>query len=134
MKKKPTSSKIPDNPLPTKFDPTDRAWLELLRNETGLNRSMIIRRAVRLLAAEVKARPDWNWVQDTANPMSPPPKSLTRAAKGDESFSETNARARATAEAERRAKLAEAEAEATRLAEEARAAEQKVAALRDRQP
>lgn len=81
------------DPIPTKLDETDADWLDLLCRRTGLKRSEAIRRAVRLLATEASARPKWNWVQETANPMPPLDSKDVPA-----DFAEANARAKAQAD------------------------------------
>lgn len=94
------------DPIPTKLEPTDFDWLELLCKRSGLKRSNIIRRALRILAAEAKKRPEWNWVQETAEPLPPLPKELKAEVDGGgattPSFSAMNAKAHAAAEAQRK--------------------------------
>ena len=58
------------DPISTKYEELDLAWVDVLAARTGLkNRSEIIRRAVRVLALAAKRRPDWNWIEETANPI-----------------------------------------------------------------
>lgn len=138
MKKSParttTKTKTWTDPIPTKLDPTDFAWLELLCTRSELKRAQVIRRSLRLLAKEVAARPDWNWQHDTAKPLPPltpeQQRELDGVAEPANAFEETNARARAAAERERQEKLAAAEAEAKRLEEAAAKAQAEARRLR----
>jgi len=57
------------DPIPTKFEEQDKDWIEKLVAQSGLNRSEVIRRSVRVLAIAAKRWPDWNWVGDTAHPI-----------------------------------------------------------------
>lgn len=109
--------------IPTKHFKNDLDWLDLLCRRTGLGRAEGTRRAVRILAAAVKANPDWNWVKETADelpPLSPAELAelnreegstgivlpgLTKRVQvgaGGEGFDDANAKAKAAAEAARK--------------------------------
>lgn len=95
------------NPIPTKFDDNDGAWLDLLCKQTGLKRSEVIRRAVRLLGQEVKKSPRWNWVAETAGELPALDAQQLALIAQDEGkppkdFDEANARAKGAAEESRR--------------------------------
>lgn len=55
------------NPKPIRFGEVETAVIALLEKKTGLNRPEIVRRCVRFLYAEAKRRPDWNWIEETAD-------------------------------------------------------------------
>lgn len=91
------------DPIPTKLDDNDGAWLTLLCKRTGLKKSEVIRRSVRVLAQAAAERPKWNWVSETSQPM-PPLTAEQQAEMGDQGpkdFDDANARAKEKAEADR---------------------------------
>jgi hypothetical protein len=92
------------DPIPTKLDDTDGAWLELLAKRTGLKKSEIIRRAVRTLATAVAENPKLNWIGDTSRAM--PPLSAEQQAEiddhGPKTFEDANARAKKNSDADRK--------------------------------
>lgn len=59
------------NPIPTRFDEEEDALIKALKIKTGLAYGDVVRRCVRFFAAELKRRPDWNWLEETA-PRSEP--------------------------------------------------------------
>ncbi len=91
------------DPIPTKLDESDAAWLDLLCKRTGLKRSEVIRRAVRTLARVANGDPKWNWVEETAAPMPPLPAHLSsELGRMPKTFSDTNDRAKNQAAEERK--------------------------------
>lgn len=112
------------DPIPTKFFNNDLAWLDLTVARSGLGRADVIRRSVRLLAAAVKANPNWNWVKETSQQlpalteeekaeiepgtkislpgMAQPMEGMPRGAGNPPAFDKANARAKAEADAARR--------------------------------
>ena len=64
------------DPIPTRFDPPEDEAIEQLRDQTGLSGSEIVRRAVRLLALEVKSRKGVGFILEELAPRiaedSPP--------------------------------------------------------------
>lgn len=98
-------TEINTDAVPTKYPPNDLDWVDLLKKRTGLSRSEIIRRSVRLLATEAAKNPKWNWVEQTARPMDPLPAELKKELGEDDTaaaFEEANARARAASDADRK--------------------------------
>lgn len=59
------------DPIPTKFEDDEWALIQKMSAKSGIkSRSEIIRRCVRLFAAEVARRgPAWNWVEETSQPL-----------------------------------------------------------------
>jgi len=64
-------------PIPTRFEPEEEAMIEALKKKTGLSRSEIVRRAVRLTRIRIEETGDTSVLYDLPrNPVqySPPKK------------------------------------------------------------
>lgn len=94
------------DPIATKLDDTDGDWLLLICKRSGLKRSVVIRRAIRVLAEEAVKNPAWNWVAETSQPLPPLPPELAAELRGDGGSETERQREQLLALAEQRKKEA----------------------------
>jgi Arc/MetJ-type ribon-helix-helix transcriptional regulator len=61
------------DPIPTKFEDDEGTLIDFLVIKSGLSRSAVIRRCVRLMGHErAKRGPEWNWLEETGKPLDLP--------------------------------------------------------------
>jgi hypothetical protein len=59
------------DPIPTRFDPPENEAINAIARRTGLPNAEIVRRAVRLLAQQVKARGSVGFIVEELSPAPP---------------------------------------------------------------
>lgn len=72
LKNEQPTGRLRASPIPTRFDKTDNEFIRYVAEKTGLSRSEVIRRCVRIMGLELARRgAGWDWVEQTAHALPP---------------------------------------------------------------